>query len=66
MAELCRMAGADEALIPQWIDEGRCRAEAAQPPPFSRVGHHEDPDRVSPCGLVARHLFRRPIQVRAT
>ena len=35
-AELCRMAGADEALIPQWIQEGRRRAEAAQLPPFSR------------------------------
>ena len=28
MAELCRMAAADEALIPQWIQEGRRRAEA--------------------------------------
>jgi hypothetical protein len=37
-AELCRMAGADEALIPQWIQEGRRRAEAAQLPPFSRPG----------------------------
>jgi hypothetical protein len=27
VAELCRMAGADEALIPQWIQEGRRRAE---------------------------------------
>jgi hypothetical protein len=32
VAELCRMAGADEALIPQWTDEGRRRAQAAQPP----------------------------------
>jgi len=38
VAELCRMAGADEALIPQWIDEGRRRAEAAELPPFSRPG----------------------------
>jgi hypothetical protein len=38
VAELCRMAGADEALIPQWIREGRRRAEAAQLPPFSRPG----------------------------
>ena len=37
VAELCRMAGADEALIPQWIDEGRRRAEAAKLPPFSRT-----------------------------
>jgi hypothetical protein len=38
VAELCRMAGADEALIPQWIEEGRRRAEAAKLPPFSRPG----------------------------
>jgi hypothetical protein len=38
VAELCRMAGADEALIPQWIEQGRRRAEAAQLPPFSRPG----------------------------
>jgi hypothetical protein len=37
VAELCRMAGADEALIPQWIQEGRRRAEAAKLPPFSRI-----------------------------
>jgi hypothetical protein len=39
VAELCRRAGADEALIPQWIQEGRRRAEAAQLPPFSRPSH---------------------------
>jgi hypothetical protein len=50
VAELCRMAGARECLIPQWIEEGRRRAAAAQRPPFSggvrpldcpagRVGH---------------------------
>jgi len=39
VAELCRMAGADEALIPQWIEEGRRRAEAAKLPPFSQPGH---------------------------
>jgi hypothetical protein len=38
VAELCRMAGADENLIPQWIEEGRRRAEAARHPPFSRPG----------------------------
>jgi len=38
VAELCRIAGADEALIPQWIAEGRRRAEAAKLPPFSRPG----------------------------
>ena len=30
VAELCRMAGADEALIPQWIQQGRRRAEAVK------------------------------------
>ena len=34
-ARLCRQAGADEALIPQWADEGRRRAAAARVPPFS-------------------------------
>jgi hypothetical protein len=34
-AQLCRKAGADEALIPQWVDEGRRRAAAARMPPFS-------------------------------
>ena len=34
VAELCRMAGADEALIPQWIEQGRRRAEAAKLPPI--------------------------------
>jgi len=37
-AELCRLAGADESLIPQWIQEGRRRAAAARLPPFSRPG----------------------------
>jgi hypothetical protein len=35
-ARLCRLAGADEAVIPQWITEGKRRAEAARHPPFSR------------------------------
>jgi hypothetical protein len=38
VAELCRLAGADEGLIPEWTEEGRCRAEAARLPPFSRPG----------------------------
>jgi len=37
-AELCRLAGADESLIPRWTEEGRRRAEAARAPPFSRPG----------------------------
>jgi hypothetical protein len=35
VAELCRLAGADESLIPGWVEEGRRRAEAAKRPPFS-------------------------------
>jgi hypothetical protein len=35
VADLCRAAGADEQAIPGWIEEGRCRAEAAGKPPFS-------------------------------
>jgi hypothetical protein len=38
IAELCRLAGADESLIPAWIEEGRRRAEAARLPPFSQPG----------------------------
>jgi hypothetical protein len=34
-ARLCRQAGADEALIPRWIEEGRRRAANAALPPFS-------------------------------
>ena len=36
VAELCRMAGADEALIPQWIEEGRRRVQSRRMPPFSQ------------------------------
>ena len=32
-AALCRLAGADDALIPQWGAEGRRRAQAARQPP---------------------------------
>ncbi len=32
-ADLCRKAGADESLIPQWVAEGKRRAEAARMPP---------------------------------
>jgi hypothetical protein len=35
VAELCRLAGADEDLIPQWADEGRRRAAAARMMPYS-------------------------------
>lgn len=37
VAELCCLAGADEDLIPQWIEEGRRRAEVARLPPFSQA-----------------------------
>jgi hypothetical protein len=33
IARLCRLAGADETLIPQWAEEGRRRAAAARMPP---------------------------------
>jgi hypothetical protein len=36
IAELCRMAGADESLIPQWRQVGRRRAAMAATPPFSQ------------------------------
>jgi hypothetical protein len=44
-AQLCRDAGADEALIPQWIEEGRHRRANGLRPPFAaprriRPGHH--------------------------
>jgi hypothetical protein len=44
-AQLCRDAGADEALIPQWIEEGRRRRANALRPPFGaprriRPGQH--------------------------
>jgi hypothetical protein len=32
-AALCRLAGADDALIPPWVAEGRRRAQAARQPP---------------------------------
>jgi hypothetical protein len=32
-AQLCIAAGADEALIPEWIAEGKRRAEAARRKP---------------------------------
>lgn len=37
-ARLCIAAGADQSLIPGWIEEGRQRAETAKLPPFSRPG----------------------------
>jgi hypothetical protein len=38
IAELCRLAGADEQAIPAWTEEGRRRAEARRLPPFSQPG----------------------------
>ena len=35
VAELCRLAGADEALIGQWTEEGRRRVATRRKPPFS-------------------------------
>lgn len=34
-AQLCRLAGADETLIPRWIEEGRRRAGVARMRPHS-------------------------------
>jgi hypothetical protein len=44
-AQLCRDAGADEALLPAWIEEGRHRRATALRPPFGaprriRPGQH--------------------------
>ena len=38
IAELCRLAGADENAIPGWVEEGRRRAELRRHPPFSQPG----------------------------
>ena len=35
-AELCRLAGADEPLIPAWIEEGKRRVETRRLPPFRK------------------------------
>jgi hypothetical protein len=35
-AHFCIAAGADEALIPAWVKEGKRRAEARRMPPFSQ------------------------------
>jgi hypothetical protein len=40
VAELCRLAGADEDLIPQWVQTGRERAGRAR-----KVPHSELPQR---------------------
>ena len=65
VAEQCRMAGAGEALIPQWTEEGRQRTEDAKLPPFAgRVVHHADLEHLRPCRLKAWHLLRRSIQGR--
>ena len=43
VAELCRMAGADEALIPRWIEGGRRWAEAvSHRHSAGQVVHHGD------------------------
>jgi hypothetical protein len=38
-ARLCRLAGADTAAIPAWVEEGRPRSEIARRPPFSGGVH---------------------------
>jgi hypothetical protein len=42
-AELCIKAGADETLIPRWIEEGRKRAADAALPQFSTPGRRKPP-----------------------
>jgi hypothetical protein len=37
-AGFCIAAGADVDRVARWTEEGRRRAEAAEPPPFSRPG----------------------------
>ena len=41
-ARLCHDAGADGALIPAWIEEGRRRRAHALRPPFSAPEDHPD------------------------
>jgi hypothetical protein len=38
VAELCKLAGADESLIPAWVEEGPRRAGERRMPPFSQPG----------------------------
>ena len=45
VAELCRLAGAGETLIPAWVGEGRRRAANAGMPPFS-VSRRRRPGRM--------------------
>jgi hypothetical protein len=41
-ATLCRLAGADDALIPQWAAEGRRRALTARQPPHGGRPVYQD------------------------
>jgi hypothetical protein len=59
-AGFCIAAGADESLVPAWVEEGRRRAEAAQRPPFSGGVR---PLFSRPCGAdhgSASDLYRCP------
>lgn len=53
VAELCRAAGADEALIPRWTDIGRERAGQASTSPCSERSQHPYP--AAGAGVLARH-----------
>jgi hypothetical protein len=44
-AHLCRLAGADETLIPQWATEGKRRAAAARQMPHSGQPRPRTPPR---------------------
>jgi hypothetical protein len=45
IAELCRLAGADESLIGQWAEEGRRRVAIRRKPPFSGPAARTPPRR---------------------
>jgi hypothetical protein len=58
-AQLCIAAGADESLIPGWVEEGRRRAEAARHLPFSG-GVRSLGGPAVPCGSRFRHAREPP------
>ena len=60
-ADLCRRAGADETLIPEWIEEGRRRAESARKMPHSeRLSLRAPPAAmVIPCGTRLAETSRQ-------
>ena len=55
-ARLCRLAGADESLIPQWIAEGRRRAGGR---PHAAAQRTAQEPSLTCTGLMARPVLRR-------